>query len=1668
MKWHLTSLLVLCTPAFVSAAPIQLNKGDHVTLIGNATADRMQHSGWLETLTHARLPQHGLIFRNLGYPGDEVGGYTDKPEFNKRLRSANFGSGDLWMERCKTDVIFAFFGYNESFAGKEGLDKFKADLDGFLKHVAKQKYNGTSAPRVVLFSPIAHEDLHSPNLPDGKANNERLKLYTAAMAEVAKANNVPFIDLFAITQAAYTTAKQPLTFNGIHLNEYGDRVVADAIDLQLAGGRNGLIDFQKLEPLRAAINDKNLMWFERYRTVDGYSIYGGRADEPKNVPVGQRNRAAMDREMEILDIMTANRDKHIFALAQGKPSKIDDSNTPPFVDVKTNKPGPLAGDTWPFLDGEEAIKKMTVAKGLKVELWADEKTFPELSKPVQMAFDAKGRMWVAAWPSYPHWKPKDEMNDKLLIFEDTTGKGKADKCTVFADHLHCPTGFDFVPGGVLVAEVPDIMLLKDTKGTGKADYRERVLHGMDSADTHHSANSFALDPGGNVYWQEGTFHHTQIETPYGPPIRNANAGVFRYEPRAQKFDVYITHGFANPHGHAFDHWGQDIVIDGTGSQPYHAALFSGHLDYPQKHPHPPQVYKQRARPCPGMEYMYSKHFPDEFWGNLLVADVIQFQGILRYKIEDDGASFKGTELEPILRSSDPNFRPSDLKIGPDGALYFIDWHNPIIGHLQHNMRDPNRDRVHGRIYRVSVENRPLLKPTKIDGEPIEKLLDLLKEPQDRVRSRARIELANRDGRDVMAALKKWVDTLDSRKDLEYEHHVLEALWLHQSHNIVDVELLKRVLSSPDFRARAAATRVLCYWRDRVPNALELLKKLADDQSPRVRLEAIRAASFFTTPEAIEVVFIASDKPTDEYLDYTRGETMKQLSPIFKAALDKGQPPNFTTESGIRHLLRSVTTEDLLKRPRTRVVNLELLYRPGVRDEVRKEALKGLAAMEKKPEPQVLLAAIHSIDEKRENRDESVVFDLVRLLTTRTPRELADVRGDIEKLALVAQQSVIRQIGFVALINIDGNIDKAWALGTKSVAGLTDLVRATSLIGDASVRASMYPKIEPLLAGLPAELKTGTDGKVTMGQYVRIEIPGRQKTLTLAEVEVMSDGKNIARNGKASQSSTAFGGEASRAIDGNKSGLFGDNGQTHTRENSTNPWWEVDLGAEHPIQSILIYNRTDGGLGSRLAGYTVQVIAKDHKTVVFEKTKNPAPQVFASHTVGGNNPERTVRAAAMIAMTSVRGQELKTFQTLAKLISKEDTRADAIHAIKRIDSKFWPKDDAKPLVVVLLDFIGKIPPQERTSTVALEAMEFADSLTTLLPSDEAKKVRTQLGELGVRVLRMGTQPERMSFDKDILVAKAGKPVEILFENIDLMPHNLVIIQPGSLEEIATIAEATGSDPTAAARNFVPKSNKVLLSSVLLQPREVQKLSFVAPKEPGVYPIVCTFPGHSRRMYAALYVVADLDEYLVNPEKYVESNPALTAKDALLKDRRPRTDWKIAELKDDVMAMEKKGGRSFNNGKLMFQQVATCVACHKLEGVGQEFGPDLWKLDESKEKRKLVDHLESILEPSAKIEDKYRLWIFNLNSGKTVTAMILEENGDTVKIIENPLAKAEPRILKKSEFDNKEPAKVSLMPKGLVEKLTKDEVLDLIAYVYSKGDKNHALFKGDMHDGHGHQH
>jgi glucose/arabinose dehydrogenase len=865
-----------------AAEPLELKKGDHVALIGHALADRMQHHGWLETLLVAKYPQHDLVFRNLAAAADEVATWH---------RSENFGSRDEWLTKVKADVIFAFYGFNESFKGDVGLDKFKADLDKFLKNTKAKDYSGKGSPRIVLFSPLANEKLRDPNLPDPSANNANLAKYTAAMAEVAKANDVQFVDVFAIS-SKLGGGKQPLTFNTFMLTEAGDKALAPEIFRALIGET---APSGKLDKLRAAINEKNAEWHRRYRTVDGYNVYGGRSglaykggeakflsDKRNAEPPYVSNYKVMQEEMTQRDVKTANRDQSVWAVAKGGDLRVKDDNLPPVTKVEPNR-----NDTKPFLSGEETIQHIKTPKSIKIQLFADEKQFPELVSPVQMAFDTKGRLWVAAWPSYPELRPTDTVFDKLLIFEDKNNDGKADKVTTFLDGLNCPTGFQFHKDGVLVMQAPDLWFVRDTNGDGKADWKERVLMGMDSADSHHTANSICYEPGGAIYLSDGVFHRTQVETAAGP-VRNSDGCVYRYEPFTGKFERYVAYGFANPHGRVFDYWGNDIITDATGNESFFAPAFSGYLPEPMKHKGMQQFWKRPSRPCPATAILSSRHFPEEYQNNFLNLNVIGFQGIFRVKVSEEGSGLKGETQEDLLKGDNekiPNFRPIAADVAPDGSLYFMDWAKPLIGHMQHHIRDPNRDKEHGRIYRMTYEGRPLLKPVKIDGQPINALLDALKEPEDNVRTRAKIELSKHDSAKVIAAVKKWVAKLDP-KDKDYEHHLTEALWVHQWHNVVDEAFLKKMLRSPEPRARAASTRILCYWRDRVSDPLALLKVQAGDDHPRVRLEAVRACSFFKTANAAEVALLAlekeanPDKP-DYYIKYCLDETMRALDKYMK-------------------------------------------------------------------------------------------------------------------------------------------------------------------------------------------------------------------------------------------------------------------------------------------------------------------------------------------------------------------------------------------------------------------------------------------------------------------------------------------------------------------------------------------------------------------------------------------------------------------------------------------------------------------------------------------------------------------------------------------------------------------------------------------------------------------
>ncbi|HWL09950.1 MAG TPA: PVC-type heme-binding CxxCH protein [Planctomicrobium sp.] len=856
-------------PLLSAGEPLSLEQGDKIVIVGNTTAERLQYFNNFETRLHARFPEKQLVLRNLGFSGDTI---------NVRLRSLDFPDHGHTLIDHQPNVIFAFFGFNESFAGPDGLPAFEKDLTTFLADLKQLKYPVQTysgglkindktgevkvAPRIVLFSPIANEDLNDRNVPAGTRNNENLALYTAAMKKVADQAQVKFIDLFTPTKKLLDDPKTNLTINGAHLDEQGDAELAKILDQALFGEAKN-VDPALLDRLKQEVAEKNQQFYYDYRSVNGFYIYGGR----KN-PFGVVN---FPSEFEKLRKMIAVRDQRVWETAQGKalPAKIDDSQTGELPKIETNFTKEIH-----ITSPEESLKTFTVPEGFEVNLYASEIEFPDLKNPVAMTFDSKGRIWVTTNETYPQILPGEKPNDKILILEDTNKDGKADKQTVFADGLYLPIGLELGDHGAYVSSQPNLLFLKDTDGDDKADINRKILHGFDSGDTHHAIHCFEWGPGGELYFNEGVFHHSQVESPYGL-TRSANASVFRYDPKSEKFSDFIAYGFANPWGHVFDKWGQNFIADASGGANYVAGPFSGSVDFPHKHPGMKQLLVKQWRPTCGCELVSSRHFPKEMQGDYLLNNCIGFQGVLQYRLKEDGSGFHADPVEPLLRSSDLNFRPVDLQFGPDGALYVLDWFNPLVGHMQHSIRDPNRDKIHGRIWRITYKNNPLVTPPAIAGESVEQLLSLLSSYEDRTRYRVRRELRDRDPQEVLAAVDKW---LAGKKadDPELDHLQLEGFWVKQQHGVLDKELLTTLLASKNGHVRAAAVRAVSYGIDQLENPLEILQTAINDEFPRVRLEAVRALSFFDNQEAMDVSVEALLHDQDEYLEYVFKETQKTL------------------------------------------------------------------------------------------------------------------------------------------------------------------------------------------------------------------------------------------------------------------------------------------------------------------------------------------------------------------------------------------------------------------------------------------------------------------------------------------------------------------------------------------------------------------------------------------------------------------------------------------------------------------------------------------------------------------------------------------------------------------------------------------------------------------------
>ncbi len=389
----------------------------------------------------------------------------------------------------------------------------------------------------------------------------------------------------------------------------------------------------------------------------------------------------------------------------------------------------------------------------------------------------------------------------------------------------------------------------------------------------------------------------------------------------------------------------------------------------------------------------------------------------------------------------------------------------------------------------------------------------------------------------------------------------------------------------------------------------------------------------------------------------------------------------------------------------------------------------------------------------------------------------------------------------------------------------------------------------------------------------------------------------------------------------------------------------------------------------------------------------------------------------------------SFDYLTRQFRLGKHRAVAVSGFLQLPASKWRKDVVSELVNEITEVATQVPPAQRTESEFIDLVRLGREFSLVLPKAEGKQVRALLSELGVTVIIIKTLRDQMLYDRRKFVVEAGEDVEIVLMNEDLMPHNLIITEIGKREEVALAAEKLPPKPDDRGLLYVPKSKSVLVASKMLEPDQTQKLSFKAPKKPGRYPYVCTFPGHWTRMWGTMIVVEDMEEYLANPEKYGEEEKI--------------TEWKIDDLAKDLKKISKD---RFDSGKKAFLK-AGCQQCHKVAGEGKTLGPDLddvFKRFESNSK--LV--LEEILNPTKSIREGFENYQIITSDGKTLSGLILKQNEKELTLQTGPNEDQAVK-LKTEQVLLKNPQGSSLMPEGLLGTLSREEIIDLMSYLKFSG-------------------
>ena len=498
----------------------------------------------------------------------------------------------------------------------------------------------------------------------------------------------------------------------------------------------------------------------------------------------------------------------------------------------------------PALSPQEAIAKMKVPEGFKVELVASE---PDLVNPVAMTFDEKCRIWVTESLEYPRKQP-GKGRDRIKVLEDTDGDGKAEKVTIFAEGFNIPSGIAVGHGGVWVANSPDILFIPDKDGDAKPDGDPQVIvTGFGRDDTHELPNSFTWGPDGYLYGLNGVFNRSRVKyAKENPNYREDHPGwdftcaLWRIDPRKRTFEIFCE-GTSNP-------WG--VAIDGEGSFFISACVIDHlwHLTetgyyHRQGGPYPPFTWKldsivkhqhQKAAYC-GIHYFDSDAYPEQYRGKLYMGN-IHGNCINVDKLRRDGSTYFATGEPDFLTADDAWFMPVSQETGPDGCLYILDWYDQYHCYQDAN-RDPNGiDRLKGRLYRVRYQDSPRAKGFDLSKENDDQLIARLNSGNDFIRSTAQRLLQERAGKATIGKLEQLA--LDASAPRRQRLH---ALWAAIGAGKHDSAFHLALLKDKDATFRAWSVRSIGNAGALEEKSLAALTALPKDPSPDVQLQVAIAS-----------------------------------------------------------------------------------------------------------------------------------------------------------------------------------------------------------------------------------------------------------------------------------------------------------------------------------------------------------------------------------------------------------------------------------------------------------------------------------------------------------------------------------------------------------------------------------------------------------------------------------------------------------------------------------------------------------------------------------------------------------------------------------------------------------------------------------------------------------